>query len=163
MIKILTSIAISLSLIGCASVVPGPDEMAQEARQIKSPSNSAALYFCRTWGYLGGGIAIYPRVNGKIVAGLTTKSFTRVEVPPGEYEISLGYSDTTDSDFFKAVQRSPVKMENITTKAGDVHIYWLGVAGSSLFGGVLTIDHFDNKAQAMDCIQESTFVSPRPM
>lgn len=151
----------AVMLFGCASVIPGPAHEAAEARAEKSPGEKSAVYFCREWAYAGGGIALYPRIDGKPVATLTTKTFTRVDMAPGTHEIALAYSDEKDSDFFKAVQRSPVKMETLEAKAGEVYYYWIGMAGSSLFGGSLTIDHFDNKAQALDCVRESVYVSPR--
>lgn len=150
-------------LVGCSSVQPGPAQEAAVARAAKPLEGKSSIYFCRQWAYAGGGISLYPRIDGKAVATLETKTFTRVEVSPGEYEIALAYSDERDSSFFKAVQRAPVKMETLSAKAGEVYYYWIGMAGSSLFGGSLTIDHFDNKAQAHDCIQESIYVSPRTL
>lgn len=161
MFKAATTFVVTITLVGCATVKPGPADEAAAARMVRPATDTTAIYFCRQWGYMGGGISLYPRINGKAVATLETKTFTRVDVQPGEYEISLGYYDKGDSSFFKSVQREPVKMEIINSKAGEIYHYWIGVAGSSLFGGALTIDHFDNKAQARDCLEESTYVSPR--
>ena len=154
---------ITANLFGCSTVTPGPSGIAAEARQVKSASDTTAIYFCRAWALAGGGISVYPRINGEVVATLDKKTFTRVDLLPGEYEISLAYSDKGDSSAFKALQRAPVKMEVINSKAGEVYQYWIGVAGISGFGGPLTIDRFDNKAQALECLEDSTYVSPRQL
>jgi len=150
-------------MAGCASVPPGPADQAAEARKVKASSTSAAIYFCREWAFAGSGVLLYPRVNGKKVATMTTKTFTRIDLPPGGYEIALGYYDINDSTLFKSLSRDPVKMEDLNVKSGEIYTYWIGMAGSSLFGGSLTIDRFDNKAQAADCINSSTYISPSPV
>lgn len=161
MLKYATTCIATAALVGCTTVQPGPAQDAAAARLAKPLADKSAIYFCRQWAYAGGGISLYPRIDGKAVATLETKTFTRIDLQPGEYEIALAYADESDSSLFKAVQRAPVKMETLNAKVGEVYYYWIGMAGSSLFGGSLTIDHFDNKAQALDCIQESIYVSPR--
>jgi hypothetical protein len=160
MFKAITATVVTASLVGCAAVTPGPADVASEARKVKPAVDTTAIYFCREWALAGGGASLYPRINGNEVATLETKTFTRVDLPLGEYEIALAYYDKGHSAFFKSIARDPVKMEVINSKAGEVYQYWIGVAGS-VFGGALTIDHFDSKAQALDCIENSTYVSPR--
>jgi hypothetical protein len=160
MLKVIAAIVVTASLVGCTSVKPGPENIAVEARKVKPAVETTAIYFCRDWAFAGGGATLYPRINGNAVAALETKTFTRIDLPPGEYEIALAYYDKGDSAFFKSVARDPVKMEVINSKAGEVYQYWIGMAGT-VFGGALTIDHFDNKAQALNCIENSTYVSPR--
>lgn len=151
----------SLLASGCATVNPGNPTAAAIAREAKPSGDKTVIYFCREWAYAGGGVELYPAINGKVVAVLPTKTYTRIELAPGEYEVALAYSDVNDSAFFKAMSRSPVTMESIEGKTGEIRHYWIGMAGSSLFGGSLTIDHFDNKVQAKACIENSTYVDPR--
>lgn len=161
MFKPFIATLIAITVTGCATVTPGPGDAAASARKISPSADATAVYFCRDWGYAGSGISLYPLVNGRPVATLQTKTFTRVDLKPGKYEIALGYYDKDDSGLFKAMQRDPVKMEVIDAKAGEIYHYWIGVAGSSFFGGSLTIDHFDNNAQAIACVDNATYVSPR--
>lgn len=161
MFKSFIATFVVITFAGCATVTPGPEDVAAAVRKVIPSNDKTAIYFCREWAYAGGGISLYPMINGKPVATLETKTFTRVDLQPGKYEIALSYYDKEDSALFKAIQRDPVKMEVIDSKVGEIHHYWIGMAGSSLFGGSLTIDHFDNKAQAIACIENATYVSPR--
>lgn len=151
----------ALVFSGCATVHQGNPIAAATAREAKPSDEKTIVYFCREWAYAGGAVELYPVINGKIVATLPTKTYTRIELTPGEYEVALAYSDVNDSAFFKALARSPVKMEAIAGKAGEIRHYWIGMAGSSLFGGSLTIDHFDSAAQARACIDNASYVDPR--
>lgn len=161
MLKISVSALAAILFVGCSTVKQGSPDAAAIARDVKPAEKTTAIYFCRDWAYAGGGVNLYPMINGEIAATLPTKSFTRIDLAPGEYEIALGYSDEHDSAFYRSLSRNPVKMEVIQGKAGEIHRYWIGMAGSSLFGGSLTIDFFDNKAQAKACIDSSIYVDPR--
>lgn len=75
---------ISLLVSGCATVKPGNSTAEAIAREAKPSSDKTVIYFCREWAYAGGAVELYPTVKGKIVETLPVKTYTRIELVPGE-------------------------------------------------------------------------------
>lgn len=107
--KLLLIAAISVSLVGCASVKMGDPGQDAANKSFKAPANKSALYIYRNES-MGATTKMDVEVDGKVVGQTASKTYLYKEVAPGKHVIT---SKAENSDALE-----------IDTKPGVAYYIW---------------------------------------
>ena len=80
------SAALVLLLSGCASVPMASMELDAKAKEFTPPPNRASLYIYRNENF-GAAVPLTVSVNGKVLGRTAAKTYFRLNLAPGEYEV----------------------------------------------------------------------------
>lgn len=140
--------SILIALTGCASVQYGDKNIEANLKTLAPVAGKASLYVCRepaVW--VGAGARSTVIVDDKPIGTLKPSNFAHVLVQPGEHGVKVKNSPGGESGIL-----------NVTAKAGEVQILWVGITGGGF--GTLTVDFFSNRIEAEQCVKKADYAVP---
>jgi uncharacterized protein YceK len=116
--KTLITLAICVSITGCASVSMAPPEQDAAAKTFSAPKKNAGLYIYRNES-MGGSVKMTVSVDGQAIGQTTAKTYLYKEITPGKHTIiSQAENDST---------------LDIDVKAGTLYYVWQEVKMGLLY------------------------------
>jgi hypothetical protein len=91
--KFLAIAAITLNMVGCASVNMGSPEQDAAAKSFTAPKDNAAVYIYRNES-MGGAVKMDVNVDGAPIGQTSAKTFLYKEVTPGKHTITSTAENT---------------------------------------------------------------------
>jgi len=91
--KFIATAAISLSVIGCASVNMGDAHQDASAKKFTAPKDNTAVYIYRNES-IGGGVKMDVALDGKPIGQTAAKTYLFKEVAPGKHTITSTAENT---------------------------------------------------------------------
>lgn len=116
--KFLAVAAITVNLVGCASVNMGDPQQDAAAKKFTAPKENAAVYVYRNES-MGAAVKMDVEIDGKPVGQTGAKTFLYKEVAPGKHTIT-SKAENTDS-------------VEIDAKPGTLHYVWQEVKMGVLY------------------------------
>ncbi|WP_180127716.1 DUF2846 domain-containing protein [Rhodoferax sp. BLA1] len=93
--KFIALAAVTLSLVGCASVNMGDAKQDTSAKKFVAPKDNAAVYIYRNES-IGGAVKMDVELDGKPIGQTAAKTYLYKEVAPGKHTLS-SKAENTDS------------------------------------------------------------------
>ncbi|MBT3067519.1 DUF2846 domain-containing protein [Rhodoferax sp. U11-2br] len=93
--KFIALAAVTLSLVGCASVNMGDAKQDASAKKFTAPKDNTAVYIYRNES-MGGAVKMDVELDGKPIGQTAAKTFLYKEVAPGKHTLS-SKAENTDS------------------------------------------------------------------
>lgn len=147
-IRFFTVVLFSASVCGCATVQYGSRDVEADLHRLQPVAGKASLYVCReSAAFVGAGNRTIAFVDNKNIGTLKPGNFAHTVVESGSHDIHIDRSPGGKSGTL-----------TIDTKANDVPIVWVGVTGHGW--GVLTVDEFEDRAEAERCVQAAKYALP---
>lgn len=87
-------------------------------------------------------------VDGTPIGMLLPKMFAHTILNPGAHSLYL----SNEAPLIPTSKTGELKFEG---KSGEVVLIWAGVTGGGW--GILTVDHFETKANAIQCINDASY------
>lgn len=137
-----------LAMTGCASVQYGDKNVEASLKTLAPIAGKASLYVCRepaVW--VGAGARSTVIVNDQPIGTLKPNNFAHVALEPGTHGVKVKNSPGGESGIL-----------DVTAKAGDVQILWVGITGGGF--GTLTVDFFSNRMEAEQCVKKAEYAVP---
>ena len=134
-------------LSGCASVQYGDKTAEAELKKFSPVPGKVSLYVCREQAFLvGAGVRTVIFVDNEAIGTVKPNMFVHAILEPGKHGVLMRNDGLASGSG---------GFETFEGKAGDVVFYWVGVTGKGF--GVLTVDHFDSKRDAMNCVSGAVY------
>jgi len=128
----LATLAIFIAALGCASVPPGSDTLAEEARRFTPPPGKANLYAVREWSVFRSGIVWPVTLDFKEFGNVGQRSYLYGVVGPGEHVLGANLPGPV-----------PNRVK-FTAEAGRNHFFRLSAAPGWL-AGMIRIEILDEE------------------
>jgi hypothetical protein len=147
-IRTIVTGSILILLSGCATVQYGDKSTEATLRELQPVSGKVSLYVCReNAAFVGAGNRTTAVVDNKPIGTLKPNSFAHAVVEPGPHDIYIDHSPGGKSGVLK-----------VDTKANEVPILWVGMTGHGW--GVLTVDQFESRSEAENCVRQAQYAVP---
>jgi hypothetical protein len=137
----------TMLLGGCASFQTGDKGTEAELKKLISVPGKTSLYICRESAFLvAAGVRTRILVDNEEIGTVKPNTFVHTVVEPGKHGVLLRHD---------GLGSGTGGLITIDTKPNEVAFLWVGVTGKGF--GVLTVDHFDTKQEAIDCVTNATY------
>lgn len=136
--KLLAVAAVTVSLVGCASVNMGDPQQDAAAKRFAAPKDNAAVYIYRNES-MGAAVKMDVEIDGKPVGITGANTYLYKEVAPGKHTIT-SKAENTDS-------------VEIDAKPGTLHYIWQEVKMGVLYAR--TKLHLVDEAQGKKGVTET--------
>jgi hypothetical protein len=134
-------------LVGCASFQHGDKTVESELKKFAPVAGKTSLYVCRESALLvARGVSTRVIVDNDDIGTVKANTFVHTVLEPGKHGVLMrndGLASGTGG------------LMTIETKPDEVAFLWVGVTGKGF--GTLTVDYFDSKQDAMNCVTEATY------
>lgn len=142
-------LSVTAITLGCALPIKHGDKATDATlKRLLPVQQKVSLYVCREDGQVAREIRSAVVVDGVTIGMLLPKTFAHTTLAPGSHSVQL----RNESPLMPASSTGELKFDGA---GGDVVLLWVGVTGGGW--GALTVDHFDTRDAAIECMNMATY------